>query len=319
MSIEAKQFVAQEAVPNRSKRALFSWLVDPIEESEQHIVSPNFYDEPAFLDRLCFSLYDLPSMRGLVSKSPKLSETPIQAVYEEKGPRGSYKRSDGIKLNFQPRQDEGKDTLFSKHIVILPHEYRHGYQDQQGCLSVRLDPYLCKYLRLQLAHNRVIEADSNAFSLTVAYEAATFLGKTDVLEAARKVAPSAAAAFEKAINEDKNSHWDGRAAQAAYEAYFHKDNLGTLEIYDLKRCEEFKWNMRAVRPAPDELPKEQLIERLYKMMKPIVSMPYVTDDGEVVERKAYNPEGHCYGRSIDTISKTLFNTVQSTPELSCHY
>ena len=254
----------------------------------------------AFIDHLCLTTHDLPTMQAAVRRAPKLAQIPISPVYRDDGNLGSYKSENGVEINMMKERGESAAHRFQVQLATLPHELRHGHQDLNGCLSAWEDPLLGHRIEDLIMCDRIAEADATAFSLTVMYELSLLKGDYEPLHVAREVHPGSVDAYWREIHRDDNAHWNGKAAQAAFCAYFRSDNRQRLQQYDIKLCTEF---MRAVveeRQDDYPPPRASRSRRVADYMRPISTMPFVSRNGIVREREAYRPE-RC-DRVMDHIS-----------------
>jgi hypothetical protein len=192
-------------------------------------------------------------------------------------------------------RDMGGDPSehFDVQLTTLPHEMRHGQQDVLGCLAASEHPRVKPNLEDHIFISRYVEADATAFSLTVMYELFMLQGNEKPLKRAAEIHGGSVYAYRDEIAKDLNSHWNGKAADAAFNAYFWDDNSHHLQTYDLDMCEEF------ARKAQDEdhtgyaaltMPKGKKMNLLASHFRPMSHMPFVAKSGRMAQRNAYRPE-----------------------------
>lgn len=243
-----------------------------------------------FLDDLCYEIHDLPTIQAAVERTPRLSTMPIYSSYRHNGNFGSYS-SRGVEINMAMHNRESRESYFEAQLTTLPHELRHGYQDARGCMKLVEDPRVQPHLEDHILFDRVIEADATAFSLTVMYELLLLHGREEPLNRAWEVHRGSVEAYWNVAGYDSNTHWNGAAAQAAFDAYFLNDNSERLKGYDLKLCEEF---FRAAEEGEKaqavRVPSHFRQDLFADYMKPISKMPFMSKSGNIIERNHYRPE-----------------------------
>jgi hypothetical protein len=275
---------------------------EPSPCAEQIPLIQRHYLDLCFLEDLCETVHNLPTMQAAVGRTPGLSDIPIYAIHCPDKNYGSYSK-DGIEINLLPDNEETMDERFDAQVTTLPHEFRHGYQDVAGCMRLTTDSRVKRHLEDHIMFERVVEADATAFSLAVAYELYLLKGNDSPINRAWEVHRGSVSAYWNSAQEDEDNHWSGRAAQEAFQAYFDDDNSARLESYDLELCEKF---MRAAKKKKDgertpiPVPSTLRQDLFSDYMKPLSSMPYINICGKFVERAEYRP--HACKSVMDNIS-----------------
>lgn len=259
--------------------SLFSFLAAPVGAPAAAMAESDL----AFIDELCRQTHDLPTMEAAIERLPRLADIPIRPVYREDGNFGSYRAETGVEINMTLDGSESRPQRFEAQLTTLPHELRHGYQDLSGCLKVCDDPRFKRDIETMILCDRVVEADATAFSLAVMYELYLFKDDPQPLNAAHRVHPGSVDAYWRATGRDENAHWNGKAAQAAFHAYFRSDNGQRLRDYDIKLCEEFFRSAAEDEEScevPRPLPERARSRLFWDYMRPIASMPYISRRGK---------------------------------------
>lgn len=240
-----------------------------------------------FVADLTEAISDLPTIRAAYADLPELEEIAVHPVYAPGGGLGYYSSRRGIEINFAFRAETSREKAFDIQLATLPHELRHGYHDHLNCMHAATDPRLGGQLEDMILQDRCAEADATVFSIASIYE--LYLdGRPGPLRRAADVHPDSVAAYYASVLEDEAAHWDGRAAQAAFEAYFTPGNAARLERYDLKLCRAFAKNL-PLDPYREPLPEKAHKDILYNYLCPIAAMPYADSRGRMIDRPHYRP------------------------------
>lgn len=244
-----------------------------------------------FIEDLCREIHDLPTISASLICTPALSDIKISACYGPRNRYGSYCSAEGIEINVALPRDETADSYFDVQLTTLPHELRHGYQDVLGCEALLADPYISPHLENHILYDRIVEADATAFSIAAMYEYMMLRGDDTPLRRAREVHRSSVDAYVDVVRTDINAHWNGKAAHAAFEAYFWRDNRSRLKNYDLKLCRKFLRRIEEGDAVVDMDAPHYVQAGLFdEALNPIVSMPFISRGGKSVEREAYRPD-----------------------------
>ena len=241
-----------------------------------------------FLQDLCREIYTLPTMRGLVACTPELTETPIFTYFSNTTELGYYNHAYGVGISTRVRTGNTDEAHFAHQVATLPHELRHAYHEYKGCEDLPRLNHVQNRLDELIRFRRVVEADCTVLSIAVAFEAAHIGRNPHPLREAREVHPDSVDAYIELGSDKKlEGHYDGRAAQAAFEAYFSKGNIDRLRDYDRDVLNDFK---KAKLFADTRfVTRNELEEDWYRYMRPVSSMPYMNEEGRIAERPNYRP------------------------------
>lgn len=272
--------------------SLFAFQAREDVDSEARLTyNPRKGGDLNFLDDLCLTIHDLPTVQAAVACTSGLAHIPIYASYKRDGNLGGFGKC-GIDINMVPAGRDSTVEHFDVQLATLPHELRHGYQDVRGCMKLVEDPRVRPHLEDHILFDRVIEADATAFSLVVMYELYLFQDNQEPLNRAWEVHRGSVEAYWQAVGRDENAHWNGKAADAAFNAYFRNDNRDRLARYDLKLCEEFMRSAenRELPVGGPAVPHQMRKDLFMDYLRPISRMPFTARSGDIVERVAYRPE-----------------------------
>src|SRR5690606_21279743 len=122
------------------------------------------------------------------------------------------------------------------------------------------------------------------FSIVIAYEYKIKYGDDGVLKAIRGFSRAASVdAYLNAVKDDPKAHDDGRAADAAFSAYFSRRNAAILKTYDVSLCDRF---MNKARNDMKVFDKPVIGAYYHECAPHMRSMPYL-ENGVLKERPAY--------------------------------
>lgn len=245
-----------------------------------------FDGQENFIENLCCVTRDLPSMRAVMQQASELADIKIYASDLKGNSLGLYSKK-GIEISMDFGMGESSEDRYNIQLATLPHELRHGYQSVMCCSRVCGDTRIAGNLESLIMIDRHLEADATVFSLAAMYE--LYLeGDTRPWSWAGEIHTTSVEAYESAVRRDMQSHWNGEAAQAAFEAYFSSDNKEYLKKYDLRVCQDFKRNSCKLQQyEPVSAAARKYI--VYESLQPISRMPYLDEEGDLVERQNYRP------------------------------
>lgn len=243
-----------------------------------------------FIDELCATTHDLSTMSAAVDRTPELAVVPISPVRWRTDTLGRYTSEKGVLINLTPEPKETMSHRFDVQLTTLPHELRHGFQHVMGC-SVYDDARLNFHLDNLIRCDRVFEADATAFSLVMMYDLFLEQDNPQPLHVAGKVHPDSVEAYWHETSLDPDTHWNGKAAMAAFEAYFYPRNESRLTDYDMRLCRKFLRAAKQKDPRDYEPVSEQERRDIFEdYMNPLASLPFTDNAGRTVEREFYRPQ-----------------------------
>ena len=264
------------------------------------------YDDLCFIDEICLSICDLPSIRALVEVSPFLLSVPIIPVREKSNNLGSV-NGRSIELNFYSH-GRGSHNLLLEKAITLSHELRHMFQAFQGCADIFRDSRLNANVEDLLLYDRFAEADATAFSAAIAFEKAVCHGEKGFMEKARERDSLSIDAYTAVARRNEAAHWDGRAATEAFKAYFKPGNFSLLNSYDETVCMKFRKDLKSGRVMLREPVSK--IERsilFTSYTQPMADMPVMMGK-QVEERDRYKPD--ISTRDIPLLSRRVHQEIE---------
>ncbi len=237
-------------------RTLFSWEDDPVPlpvKPSQSQAMPAYYralykyHTAKAIDDVCRALVTLPLMRGLLEADPSLARIPIYIDDLEDANFGSYHLDSGS-VTLSPRvfssfgeweeDDSNENSIEIRAIRTLGHELRHAWQHNSGLFELSWEfaesPFYALYCVL---NNRVLEADANAFDIALLHDMgikADEIGLPieNLYSSAHEVAIVCLEAYYNSIDGDEINHWNGRAMNDAFMAFFSLENDQYVNLYD---------------------------------------------------------------------------------------
>lgn len=282
-------------------RTLFSWRDE----------APSEQKELRRIDRLCKRIALLPSMRGLVDFAPDVAKTAIMSKPDKKSP--DYARylfeAGRVELNFSFAR-AGDLKKFSRNDILtayLAHEIRHAYQDAKGRFDHMNGFGYANNIEARSVFWQINEADATAFAATIAYEFHLAAGNNAPWKAMQVEDNASRYAYMKAIKKDPQSHWDGRAAHAAFRAYFSMTNRGALECYE-----------KIIRSGFEETASQAALtcnlgKAMERYIRPLRLMPYSDEQGRQHHRFYY---GKIANMKVAEIMAHIPRDVPEAPALA---
>ena len=231
---------------------LFDWEGGPPQRPDPSLsghdadIARAHYDARRQLYNICQIVSGLPVMRGMLEKTPVLTQAKISFV-EMSGnnqPFAQWSFADReLHLNatkilqYCKDPDHKADDFDLNCIFLMLHEFRHGFQQEFGRphLRGRMASRALGFASLygDLFH----EADANAFGLTGLEELRRFPSYAGLVAVDLKRALVLSSVqhsfgiFQKMIDNDPDSAETGAAQQAVINSYFAKKSKGLLRKY----------------------------------------------------------------------------------------
>lgn len=290
------------------KRTLFSWRDSPPSEPTAPEGTPLRDEQNAELDairwtdRLCKTTTKIPAVRGMLGVTPYLVNVPIGFIDDPHSQSFAFyhPQKNEITLNadaikkFSVTGDGEYSDLQHNCLFSILHELRHAHQ--QG---LKFDPWL-KTIQTEnpqligVYDTLVREADATAFALTGMYDLVANADISGLREDSffRIVhsAPERASldAFLTSIKEHPRNFYTGAAQQAAFGAYFSRENRALLTAYveeSIKIFEYADYNKGGhISAAFQSAAGRDVFGQAYKFLS---GMPSVERNDQDVERKEY--------------------------------
>ncbi len=276
-------------------RRLVDWRDNPPVEPEEGVFDYSSlkmaYDDYTYLDGLCRKLCALPTIQAMVQTVPKICETDLYHGYREEFTWGGLYNTEQDEVDLNTSATIPKNcTVDHMLIAHAAHELRHGVQKHAGCFEYEDSAEYKQSISSQLAFSRALEADATCFSIAVGYEYSVYYGDDGVLRGLCGFSRSPSVmAYLKEIIKDPSSHNDGRAIQAAFDAYLSRANVPLLKKYDVEICKSFNGGGELTSRKAKTVSPLSLSHQFWECIHPICSMPYAGTTGEVIQRLSYQP------------------------------